>query len=102
MRQAMATPDLAELFSQHMKNTSVDRREQTQEFRAIIGELRNDIRVLGVLGLLGMLALAGVQVVTPDVKLTPPGTPVSTIDISTPVLHDADLPAIHGTANATE
>lgn len=41
-----SSPDLAELFSQHMKQTSVDRRAQTEEFRAIIADLRSDVRSL--------------------------------------------------------
>jgi hypothetical protein len=63
--------DLATLFGEHMRQTHHDRRAQTAEFRQVIGELRNDIRVLGVLALLGILALAGIQVTTPTVKLTP-------------------------------
>ena len=62
---------LATLFAEHMKQTHHDRRAQTAEFRQVIGELRGDIRVLGVLALLGILALAGIQVTTPTVKLTP-------------------------------
>lgn len=63
--------DLASLFAEHMRQTHHDRRAQTAEFREVIGELRNDVRVLGVLALLGILALAGIQVTTPTVKLTP-------------------------------
>lgn len=63
--------DLASLFAEHMKQTHHDRRAQTAEFREAIGELRTDIRVLGALALLGILALAGIQVTTPTVKLSP-------------------------------
>lgn len=63
--------DLATLFIEHMRQTHHDRRAQTAEFREVIGELRGDIRVLGVLALLGILALAGIQVSSPTVKLSP-------------------------------
>lgn len=64
--------DLASLFAEHMKQTHHDRRAQTAEFRQVIGELRGDIRVLGVLALLGILALAGIQVTTSSLTLSPP------------------------------
>lgn len=64
--------DLASLFAEHMKQTHHDRRAQTAEFRQVIGELRGDIRVLGVLALLGILALAGIQVTTSSITLSPP------------------------------
>lgn len=64
--------DLATLFAEHMRQTHHDRRAQTAEFRLVIGELRGDIRVLGVLALLGILALAGIQVTTSSITLTPP------------------------------
>ena len=64
--------DLASLFAEHMKQTHHDRRAQTAEFRQVIGELRGDIRVLGVLALLGILALAGIQITTSSITLTPP------------------------------
>lgn len=63
---------LAQLFAQHMKQTSIDRREQTAEFTRGLEALRTDIRVLGGLALLGILALAGIQVTTEHVTLTPP------------------------------
>lgn len=63
---------LASLFAQHMKQTSIDRREQTAEFTRGLEGLRTDIRVLGGLALLGILALAGIQVTTEHVTLTPP------------------------------
>ncbi len=63
---------LASLFAQHMKQTSIDRREQTAEFTRGLEALRTDIRVLGGLALLGILALAGIQVTTEHVTLTPP------------------------------
>lgn len=63
--------DLATLFAEHMRQTHQDRRAQTAEFRAAIGELRTDIRTLGGLALLVLAALAGVQVVTRVVSLTP-------------------------------
>ena len=63
---------LATLFAEHMKQTHHDRRAQTAEFRQVIGELRGDIRVLGVLALLGILALAGIQVTTSSLTLSPP------------------------------
>lgn len=63
---------LASLFAQHMKQTSIDRREQTAEFTRGLDGLRNDIRILGALALLGILALAGIQVTTEHVTLTPP------------------------------
>jgi hypothetical protein len=64
--------DLATLFQEHMRQTHHDRRAQTAEFRQVIGELRGDIRVLGVLALLGILALAGIQITTSSITLTPP------------------------------
>ncbi len=63
---------LAHLFAQHMKQTSIDRREQTAEFTRGLEGLRTDIRVLGGLALVGILALAGIQVTTEHVTLTPP------------------------------
>jgi len=63
---------LAQLFAQHMRQTSIDRREQTAEFTRGLEGLRTDIRVLGGLALLGILALAGIQVTTEHVTLTPP------------------------------
>ena len=63
---------LASLFAQHMKQTSIDRREQTAEFTRGLDGLRSDIRILGALALLGILALAGIQVRTEHVTLTPP------------------------------
>lgn len=63
---------LASLFAQHMRQTSIDRREQTAEFTRGLEALRTDIRVLGGLALLGILALAGIQVTTEHVTLTPP------------------------------
>jgi hypothetical protein len=62
---------LASLFSEHMRQTHQDRRAQTAEFRQAIGELRTDIRILGALALLVLAALAGVQVVTRGMTLTP-------------------------------
>lgn len=64
-------PDLAALFSQHMRQTHLDRREQTDSFTKSLTDLRRDIRILGVLALCGILALAGIQITTPTVKLTP-------------------------------
>ena len=63
---------LATLFAQHMRQTSIDRNEQTKQFTGALDGLRHDIRVLGVLALLGILALAGIQVSTSGVTLTPP------------------------------
>jgi hypothetical protein len=63
---------LATLFAQHMRQTSIDRNEQTKQFTGALDGLRQDIRVLGVLALLGILALAGIQVSTSGVTLTPP------------------------------
>lgn len=63
---------LASLFAQHMRQTSIDRREQTAEFTRGLEALRTDIRVLGGLALLGILALAGIQITTEHVTLTPP------------------------------
>lgn len=68
---------LATLFAQHMKQTSHDRREQTAEFTRGLDGLRSDIRILGALALLGILALAGIQVTTDHVTLTPPIAQVS-------------------------
>ena len=68
---------LASLFAQHMKQTSIDRREQTAEFTRGLDGLRSDIRILGALALLGILALAGIQVTTEHVTLTPPVAQVS-------------------------
>lgn len=79
-----SSPDLAELFSQHMKQTSVDRRTQTEEFRAIIADLRSDVRSLGVMALLGLMALAGVQVITPTLSLTPPVAAQVPASVATP------------------
>lgn len=64
-------PELAMLFREHMRQTSHDRRAQTADFIEALGELRRDIRILGTLALLGILALAGIQVSTPTVKLSP-------------------------------
>lgn len=63
---------LATLFAQHMRQTSIDRTEQTKQFTGALDGLRNDIRILGALALLGILALAGIQVTTEHVTLTPP------------------------------
>lgn len=71
--------DLATLFAEHMRQTHHDRRAQTAEFRAAIGELRTDIRALGALALLVLAALAGVQVVTRGISLTP-GTEMASVE----------------------
>jgi hypothetical protein len=63
---------LATLFAQHMRQTSLDRTEQTRQFTGALDGLRSDIRILGGLALLGILALAGIQVTTANVSLTPP------------------------------
>ena len=60
-----SSPDLAELFSQHMKQTSVDRKVQTEEFRAIIADLRSDVRSLGVMALLGLMAVSYTHLTLP-------------------------------------